>query len=193
MLTLGALLAGGVTAAPARRQMGPPPVQPPARALHIQSGLARIVIYRFPWSERRDGLCRHAWASELWFGGAFTMAEILPAIFFGHGNPMNALMTNNYTEAWRQIGIQTPRPRGILAISAHWFVPGTGVTISTAPRTIHDFGGFPHELFEVQYPAPGAPDLARRVQRMLVPLQVQLDHAWGLDQDRKSTRLNSSH
>jgi len=109
------------------------------------------------------------------------MAEILPAIFFGHGNPMNALMTNSYTEAWRQIGIQTPRPRGILAISAHWFVPGTGVTISTAPRTIHDFGGFPRELFEVQYPAPGDPDLARRVQKMLAPLPVNLDSSWGLD------------
>src|SRR5689334_7253873 len=109
------------------------------------------------------------------------MADILPAIFFGHGNPMNALATNSYTEAWRRIGGQTPKPRAILAISAHWFVPGTGVTVSTAPRTIHDFGGFPAELYRVQYPAPGDPALARRVQQLLAPLPVALDNSWGLD------------
>ena len=74
------------------------------------------------------------------------MAGILPAIFFGHGNPMNALLNNAYTEGWRRVGDDTSRPRAILSISAHWFVPGTGVTISTAPRTIHDVGGFPREL-----------------------------------------------
>jgi 4,5-DOPA dioxygenase extradiol len=74
-----------------------------------------------------------------------------------------------------------PRPKAILAISAHWFVPGTGVTVSTAPRTIHDFGGFPPELYQVQYPASGDPDLARRVQNLLQPLPVQLDNSWGLD------------
>jgi 4,5-DOPA dioxygenase extradiol len=109
------------------------------------------------------------------------MAETLPAIFFGHGNPMNALMDNSYTQAWRRIGERTPRPRAILSISAHWFVPGTALTISTAPRTIHDFGGFPPELYQVQYPAPGDPDLARRVQAMLAPLPVKLDNSWGLD------------
>lgn len=109
------------------------------------------------------------------------MSDILPAIFFGHGNPMNALMQNAYTEAWRRIGEETPRPRAILAISAHWFVPGTGVTISTAPRTIHDFGGFPRELYQVRYPAPGDPALARRVQALLDPLPVTLDDTWGLD------------
>jgi 4,5-DOPA dioxygenase extradiol len=109
------------------------------------------------------------------------MAETLPAIFFGHGNPMNALLDNTYTRGWRRIGDETPRPRAILSISAHWFVPGTGLTIATAPRTIHDFGGFPQELYQVQYPAPGDPDLARRVQAMLAPLPVKLDNSWGLD------------
>jgi 4,5-DOPA dioxygenase extradiol len=74
-----------------------------------------------------------------------------------------------------------PRPRAILSISAHWFAPGTGVTISTAPRTIHDFGGFPRELYEVQYPAPGDPVLAQRVQTLLAPVPVILDQSWGLD------------
>jgi 4,5-DOPA dioxygenase extradiol len=109
------------------------------------------------------------------------MAETMPAIFFGHGNPMHAVLHNSYTEGWRRIGEQAPKPRAILSISAHWFVPETAVTISTAPRTMHDFGGFPRELYHVQYPAPGDPELARRVQHLLAPLAVKLDNAWGLD------------
>ena len=109
------------------------------------------------------------------------MAEILPAIFFGHGNPMNAVLKNDYTEGWRRLGEATARPKAILSISAHWFVPQTGVTVSTAPRTIHDFGGFPRELYQVRYPAPGDPQLARRVKEMLAPLPVALDDSWGLD------------
>jgi 4,5-DOPA dioxygenase extradiol len=109
------------------------------------------------------------------------MAIRMPAIFFGHGNPMNALLHNRYTEAWAQIGAATPRPKAILSISAHWYVPGTGVTIATAPRTIHDFGGFPRELYHVQYPAPGDPMLAHRVQQLLAPFDVTLDSNWGLD------------
>lgn len=109
------------------------------------------------------------------------MGEILPAIFFGHGNPLNALQTNSYTRGWRLIGERVGKPRAILSISAHWFVPGTGVTIGTAPRTIHDFGGFPRELYQVRYPAPGDPELARRVQTMLAPLPVIPDESWGLD------------
>src|SRR3974390_2966523 len=109
------------------------------------------------------------------------MANTLPAIFFGHGNPLNAVANNGYTEAWRRIGKETPRPKAILSISAHWFVPETGVTVSTAPKTIHDFGGFPRELYQVQYPAPGDATLARRVQKLLLPLPVTLDNSWGLD------------
>jgi len=118
------------------------------------------------------------------------MSEILPAYFFGHGNPMNAIVTNAYTEAWRAIGERTTRPRAILSISAHWYVPGTGVTVSTAPRTIHDFGGFPRELYAVRYPAPGDPALARRVQELLAPLPVALDNSWGLDHGTWSVLAN---
>jgi 4,5-DOPA dioxygenase extradiol len=106
---------------------------------------------------------------------------VLPAIFFGHGNPMNALADNKYTQAWRRIGEDVGTPKAILAISAHWFVPEVGVTVMTEPRTIHDFGGFPRELYQVQYPAPGDPVLARRVQALLAPLAVKLDESWGLD------------
>jgi 4,5-DOPA dioxygenase extradiol len=109
------------------------------------------------------------------------MLALLPAIFFGHGNPMNAVQNNGYTAAWRQIGQTISKPKAILSISAHWFVPETGVTIATAPQTIHDFGGFPRELYQVQYPAPGDPALARRVCDMLAPLPVRLDESWGLD------------
>src|ERR1035438_127313 len=106
---------------------------------------------------------------------------LTPAIFFGHGNPMNAVLQNSYTEAWESMGREFPRPKVILSISAHWFVPETGVTVTTAPRTIHDFGGFPRELYQVKYPAPGDPGLARRVQALLRPLPVRLDESWGLD------------
>ena len=109
------------------------------------------------------------------------MANHWPAIFFGHGNPMNALEQNAYTAAWTALGQSLARPKAILSISAHWFVPGMGVTVSTAPRTIHDFGGFPQALYQVQYPAPGAPWLAQRVQSLLAPLPVALDESWGLD------------
>jgi 4,5-DOPA dioxygenase extradiol len=109
------------------------------------------------------------------------MAESLPAVFFGHGNPMNALLDNEYSRGWRRIGQELPAPRAILAISAHWYVPFTGVTIAAQPGTLHDFGGFPRELYEVRYPAPGDPDLARRVQALLAPLPVALDDRWGLD------------
>ena len=109
------------------------------------------------------------------------MANMLPAVFFGHGNPMNAVTHNDYTETWRRMGAEMPKPTAILSISAHWYVPETGVTVSTAPRTIHDFGGFPQELYQVQYAALGSPALARRIQQLLSPLAVNLDNSWGLD------------
>ena len=102
-------------------------------------------------------------------------------MFFGHGNPMNALLRNAYTEAWSTQGTRLPRPKAILCVSAHWYIQDAAVTVSTTPRTIHDFGGFPRELYQVQYPAPGDPDLANRVQQLLAPLPVRRDERWGLD------------
>ena len=105
----------------------------------------------------------------------------LPTMFFGHGNPLNALQKNSYTEGWAAIGTSFDKPKAILSISAHWYVAETAVTAAPQPRTIHDFGGFPRDLYEVQYAAPGSPALAERVQELLQPIPVVLDHRWGLD------------
>lgn len=94
---------------------------------------------------------------------------------------MFAIQPNAFTHEWTRIGARLPKPRAVLAISAHWYQPGTAVTINTSPRTIHDFGGFPDELFEVQYPAPGDPELAQRVCELLSPVTVLEDDTWGLD------------
>ena len=109
------------------------------------------------------------------------MSGRLPTVFLGHGNPMNALAENAWTRAWAALGAALPRPRAVLAISAHWYVPATAVTASPKPRTIHDFGGFPRALYQVSYPAAGDTALAARVQQLLAPLPVRADHAWGLD------------
>ena len=94
---------------------------------------------------------------------------------------MNALDRNDWTESWANIGREIPKPKAILCVSAHWFIPETAVTAMERPRTIHDFGGFPAELFEVQYPASGSPELANRVSELLAPTEVKSDSRWGLD------------
>jgi 4,5-DOPA dioxygenase extradiol len=109
------------------------------------------------------------------------MTTLFPALFLGHGNPMNAIETNAYTQAWRALGAQLGKPRAILSISAHWYVHATAVTAGAEPRTIHDFGGFPPELYQVRYPAPGDAALGARVGELLAPLQVPPDDSWGLD------------
>lgn len=106
------------------------------------------------------------------------MTTRVPAIFFGHGNPMNAITSNAYTDAWRRIGETIPRPKAVLCISAHWYPPATLVTAVAQPRTIHDFGGFPGELFAVQYPAPGDLELCARVRELA---GARFDEQWGLD------------
>ena len=106
----------------------------------------------------------------------------MPAIFFGHGSPTIALERNRYTASWAALGKALPRPRAIVSVSAHWYRPGTAVTAMPKPPTIHDFRGFPRELHEFQYPVPGDPELARRVQALLAPVPVELDDdGWGLD------------
>lgn len=100
-------------------------------------------------------------------------------LFVGHGNPMNAITTNTFADEWERIGKEL-QPRAILCVSAHWETPGSRVTAMQRPNTIHDFGGFPDELFRVQYPSPGSPDLAQDIAR-LTHETILLDHEWGLD------------
>ena len=109
------------------------------------------------------------------------MTKLTPAIFFGHGNPMNAIGQNAYTAGWSRLGQTMSRPRAILSISAHWYVPETGVTITTAPRTIHDFGGFPPATLSGRISGSRRPRARAQVQQLLAPLDVKLDHSWGLD------------
>jgi 4,5-DOPA dioxygenase extradiol len=106
--------------------------------------------------------------------------ERMPAIFFGHGSPMNAL-GGPYAEVWAEIGRALPRPKAILCVSAHWYVEETAVTAMERPRTIHDFYGFPRALYHISYPAPGDPWLAARTADLLAPVAVRADHDWGLD------------
>lgn len=108
--------------------------------------------------------------------------QLMPAAFLGHGSPMNALETNRFTTAWKSLGQSTPRPRAIVVVSAHWYVNVTAVTAMASPRTIHDFFGFPKQLFEVQYPAPGDPKIAEEIAEIAKPTRVGLDvDGWGID------------
>lgn len=109
-------------------------------------------------------------------------AHPMPALFVGHGSPMNALEENAFVKKWKKLGRELPKPAAILCISAHWETRGTFVTAMEKPRTIHDFGGFPQALFDVKYPAPGSPELAQEIKELLGAGQVELDtQAWGLD------------
>jgi 4,5-DOPA dioxygenase extradiol len=110
-----------------------------------------------------------------------TNDERMPAIFFGHGNPMNALYQNAWTQGWRDIGRVVRRPQAILCVSAHWYIPSLAVTAMNQPRTIHDFGGFPRELFQIQYPAPGSVGLAERIRDLLGSHVLFDESEWGLD------------
>lgn len=105
----------------------------------------------------------------------------MPVLFVGHGSPMNGIEENMFSRRWHALAQELPRPRGVLVISAHWLTRGTYVTAMEKPRTIHDFGGFPQELFDVQYPAPGDPQLAQDTKALIAKTSVGLDHEWGLD------------
>ncbi|HEX8549766.1 MAG TPA: 4,5-DOPA dioxygenase extradiol [Cytophagaceae bacterium] len=107
--------------------------------------------------------------------------ETMPVLFLGHGNPMYAIQDNEFTKAWSETGKSLPTPKAILVISAHWETNGTFVTAMEKPKTIHDFGGFPKQLFDVQYPSPGSPEVAKQTRDILKKTSVQLDHNWGLD------------
>lgn len=111
----------------------------------------------------------------------FSKTEKMPILFLGHGSPMNAIEENQFVEGFRKVGKSIPKPNAILCISAHWLTKGTKVTAMDLPPTIHDFGGFPKALFDVQYPAPGSPELAKETQQVLNPIAVELDDSWGLD------------
>ena len=112
---------------------------------------------------------------------AFTGTEKMPVLFLGHGSPMNAIEENQFVKGFRNIAKTLPTPKAILCISAHWYTNGTKVTAMEMPKTIHDFGGFPKELYEVQYPAKGNPTLAIETKNILLPAIVELDEKWGLD------------
>ncbi|MGC4057552.1 MAG: 4,5-DOPA dioxygenase extradiol [Chitinophagaceae bacterium] len=112
---------------------------------------------------------------------SFAPSPKMPVLFLGHGSPMNAIEENEFVQGFRKVAATLPHPSAILCISAHWFTHGTKVTVMDMPRTIHDFGGFPRALFEVQYPAKGSPELARETQKLLQPVAVELDDKWGLD------------
>jgi 4,5-DOPA dioxygenase extradiol len=120
----------------------------------------------------------------------FNQTEKMPVLFLGHGSPMNAIEENEFVAGFRTIGKNVPKPKAILMISAHWETKGTFVTAMDKPRTIHDFGGFPQALFDVQYPAPGSPDLAVETKSLIKKAQVGFDQNWGLDHGAWSVAIH---
>ena len=114
---------------------------------------------------------------------------IMPVLFVGHGNPMNAIEKNEYNTSWNALGKNLPKPKAILCVSAHWLTSGTKVTAMEQPKTIHDFGGFPDELFAQQYPAKGSPEFAKETQALITKTKVQSDFEWGLDHGTWSVLL----
>ena len=122
----------------------------------------------------------------------FPSTPVMPVLFLGHGSPMNAIEENSFTQGWRTVAKDLPSPNAILCISAHWETTGTFVTGMERPRTIHDFGGFPKALFDVQYPAPGSPTLAKLTQDVATSAHIGVDHQWGLDHGAWSVIMHLS-
>lgn len=116
-----------------------------------------------------------------WTKGLGEEEEKMPVLFIGHGSPMNAIEDNIFSKRWQQMGKEIPTPKAVVVVSAHWLTKGTMVTAMPNPKTIHDFGGFPQALFDVQYPAPGSPELATEIQKLITNPAVELNHDWGLD------------
>lgn len=116
-----------------------------------------------------------------WTKGLGEEEENMPVLFIGHGSPMNAIEDNEFSKRWQQMGKEIPIPKAVVVVSAHWLTKGTLVTAMPNPKTIHDFGGFPQALFDIQYPAPGSPELATEIQKLITNPAVELDHDWGLD------------
>ncbi|RPD44196.1 4,5-DOPA dioxygenase extradiol [Paracnuella aquatica] len=113
--------------------------------------------------------------------GLSTQEQVMPVLFVGHGSPMNGIEDTAFSRRWTQMAKELPTPKAVLVVSAHWFTKGTKITAMDFPKTIHDFGGFPQALFDVQYPAPGNPALAKETADLLHSAHVELDHDWGLD------------
>lgn len=112
---------------------------------------------------------------------ALPASDTMPVLFVGHGSPMNGIEDNEFSRRWKKLGEEVPVPKAVLCISAHWLTKGTHITAMEKPKTIHDFGGFPEELFKVQYNAPGSPSLAKETSALVKKTNVGLDHDWGLD------------
>lgn len=120
-------------------------------------------------------------AFKTFTSGLDEQEQLMPVLFIGHGSPMNGIEDTAFSRRWTQMAKEIPIPKAVLVVSAHWFTKGTQITAMDFPKTIHDFGGFPKELFEVQYPAPGNPVLAKETAALIHSTKVELDHDWGLD------------